>query len=105
MSSSQVAPTGVRLTLRFPPTSPLFLLCTPLVEFDGMFPQRFGWGSEFVPMSPGKHTARAYYRFLGTPRAGDSLIHFEVQDGRVTGLRWWAPVFPMLRGRWRVRIA
>jgi hypothetical protein len=70
-----------------------------------MFPMKLGWGRAFVPLAPGRHRIRCYFRFANYPYAGDSSIDFDVPVGGVAGLRWLAGPFPFLRGRWKVRKA
>jgi hypothetical protein len=94
--------TGIRLRLLFVPTSPLFLILRPEVEIDGGVPQQMRWGSKFVPLSPGRHWARAYVTVRRYPM-GDSTVEFVVKDGDVTYVRWLVPPIPMLRGWWKVR--
>jgi hypothetical protein len=96
MSDDSASKTGV-LLLRLAVPS-IMLLGTPLIAFDGLLPVRMGWGKEFVPLGPGKHTVTCQDQVLRGLKTGVGKFDFELPEGVVLKLRWRAPL--LASGSW-----
>jgi hypothetical protein len=100
-SPPTAAKSGVNLRLCFWPFSLILWLCTPSLSIDGLFREKMSWGTEFVPLSAGRHTFRCMVHLLH-PNVGNSMIEFEVPADSVIDLQWKAPVFASGRGKWTI---
>jgi hypothetical protein len=98
--TESAAPTGINVTTKLRPLQFVFYLCRPKVVIDNGEPVVIGWGKSFVPLAPGEHTVRCYFRYLYLPRAMESSTTVNASPGQVIELRWKARWIIFLPGIW-----
>lgn len=72
------------------------------VEVDGGPPVERPWGETFVPVAPGHHTVRCYVPYLFLREMGASTVEVDVAPDQVVAVRWRAPFFVLMAGKWTV---
>ena len=87
----------MHVRLRIFPAAVLSLLFSPRLSIDGIVPTKMGWGTEFVLLAPGRHTATCG---LGNYRR-DS-IDFVVPPSGSVSLAWRGPLLHGMAGTWKV---
>ncbi|WP_233289274.1 hypothetical protein [Kitasatospora sp. MBT63] len=84
------APTGISLQGRHNPLQ-LFLFFVPLtVEVDGTA-ESGSWRNRFVPLAPGVHQVKVFFRYMFKARCCEATLRIEVADGQEISLEYRAP--------------
>jgi hypothetical protein len=94
------APTGIYVTTKLRPSQFLNYLCRPKLVIDNGEPIVIGWGTSFVPLAPGEHKVRCYFRYLYHPRAMDSSTTVNAIPGQVIELSWKPGWIIFMPGVW-----
>ncbi len=90
---------AIEITARFMPLAFLLLLFPPTFVVDGQ-PLRGKWRQPTtIPVSPGSHQVRVFFRYLGIMDAGPAEAQVDVPDGVVRRVGYKAPWLVVLRGR------
>jgi len=96
----QVAEAGIKVTTSFPRGSQLRLV-RPQLALDDAPPMVVQWGTLLLPVSPGRHKLRCYYRYTLHRHAGNAVIEVQVDPGEVVPVTYQAPFGLLWRaGRW-----
>ena len=94
------AQSGIQVKTGFRPLAFLLYLCkTRLVIDDGEAMAR-PWGETFIPVTPGRHTVRCWFRYLYLSKAGNSTVTVDVLPGQVVSVGYRAPWFMFSPGKW-----
>ena len=94
---------GIQITTGFPPIAFALALATPRLQIDGGQPVMRPWGETFVPLAPGRHTLRCWFRYLFFSTAGDATVTVDLPPGQVVALRYQAPMWAAFAsGTWQV---
>jgi hypothetical protein len=101
---SQVAPggSGIQVTTGFRPLAFVLSLCRTRLVLDGGGPVLRPWGQTFIPVAPGRHTVRCWFRYTFFTYAGDSTVTVDVGPGQVVSIGYRAPMFMFSPGKWKV---
>jgi hypothetical protein len=86
---------GVNLRLRNFPTALIGWLFSPRLSIDGLPPQKMAWGSEFVPLAPGRHSLGC-----GLLNYTRDTIEFVVPRSGTVSLQWRGPMLHGMAGKW-----
>jgi hypothetical protein len=84
--------------------TPAFLLTftTTHLSVDGGEPIARPWGETFIPVEPGRHSIRCWFRWLHFSTAGDSTLTVDVAPGQVIQAAYKPPHFMFRPGKWQV---
>lgn len=78
---------GIQIETSFFPLSFFLYLCTPTIMIDGV-PQRRPWGIHSIPLTPGMHNIRVYFRYLFLETCGFNQINVVVQPNCVHRIKY-----------------
>lgn len=77
---------------------PLFYLCKPVVEIDGVA-HPCKWGTHFFALPPGWHRIRIFSPYLMQKECGLALTDIEVQPNHTVSLSYYSPFTILNAGR------
>ncbi len=104
--STSASVTGVRVTTRFHKRAVVYAMAHPKLVVDGGPAEPRPWGETLVPLPPGAHTLRCYFRYLYHGHAGDAAIEIVVPETGVLAVTYTAPPnFAFRAGKWSVDAA
>jgi hypothetical protein len=102
MTYENPPPAGIRVITKFFPLAFLLFFCTPRIHLDGGPPVPRKWGETDIPVYPGRHQVRCYFRYLFYRAVGDNSIVVDVAPGQLVTVQWKAPWLVFLKGKWSV---
>ena len=90
--ASDPAQTGIAVVGRHTSLNWTLLFTKLTVEVDGL--AHVGpWRGTLVPVPPGEHEVRVYFRYVGQPRCGEAATRVTVGSDGPVRLRYGAPAF------------
>jgi hypothetical protein len=93
------ASSGIEITARFFPLAFLLLLFPPTFVIDGQaMPGKWREGVT-IPVSPGSHHVKVFFRYLWIMDAGNAEAQVDVTDGSVRRVSYKAPWLVFLAGK------
>ena len=94
------AEASIAVAAKHSPLAVFLYLTKFVVEVDGN-PSEGSWGQRFVPVAPGPHTVRMWFRYLGRP-AGLAEVSINVAAGTASAMSYRAPMFAFSSGTVKV---
>ena len=79
MSQQQQPWSGIQIETSFFPLSFFLYACTPRIVIDGVVQQR-PWGTHSIPLQPGMHNLKVYFRYLFMDTCGLAQMNVVVQQ-------------------------
>ena len=76
-------------------------LVSPIVEVDGE-PRTCVWGANVFAVTPGRHTLKAYHRWLVFKEAYAASTTVDVAEGQTVRLEWHTGAAAFKPGVWTV---
>lgn len=93
---------GIEVTTGFQPMAFVLNACTTRLQIDGGQPILRPWGQTFIPMPPGVHSVRCWFRYSVYETAGDATVTVEVPAGQIVSISYRAPGWMFRPGKWQV---
>jgi hypothetical protein len=91
----------IEVTASHMPTSVAQEAVHPTIEVDGV-PQQGNWGVNVLAVTPGRHTLKAYHRWLIFREAYGSETTVDVAEGQTVRLGWHTGAAAFRPGVWSV---
>jgi len=90
---------GIQITAKFFPLAFLLFLFPPTFVVDGRAMRGTWRQPTMIPVPPGSHEVRVFFRYLGIMDAGVGEGRVEVPSGSIRRITYKAPWIIFLRGR------
>ena len=92
---------GIEVTAEYSPIAFGLAIVRPQLQLDAYDPVPWQWATGVLPVSPGPHRVRCWFRWGLFAHGGDSTLDVDVPEGALVRLSYKAPTwFVFLRGRW-----
>jgi hypothetical protein len=101
VTNPQMTQTGVVVRPKYVTWLFVMRLVKPILCVDGGSPKKVLWGTNFVPLLPGRHSLRCYVSYAFQHFLGDSTIEIEVPPEGVVTYEWKSPWLVFLSGKWK----
>ena len=88
---------GVEIKTGFFPLAFFLFFCTPRIEINGQVHEK-PWGTHFFALPPGAHKIAVYFSYMGMPRCGENSISVDIENGRVTHVKYHMPPWMYSKG-------
>ena len=93
--------TGIEVTTGFSALAFGLAIIKPKLQLDGYDPIEWRWGTDILPVSPGPHRLRCWFRWGLFKQAGNATIDLDVPEGSLVRVRYKTPSwFVFNKGRW-----
>ena len=96
------AQSGVEVKLGFFPLAFLLLVCTPRIEIDGQVQSKY-WGTHFIPLPPGPHKIRIYFRYLTMAECGANSMDIVVPANGMVRIGYYMWPWVLAKGSLNIR--
>jgi hypothetical protein len=90
---------GIEITAKFFPLAFLLFLFPPTFVVDGRAMRGTWRQATMIPVAPGHHEVRVFFRYFGVMDAGVGEAQVEVTSGSARRITYKAPWLVFLRGR------
>ncbi len=84
---------GIEVTAGYSPIAFMLCITRPRLQLDGYDPVLWRWGSGVLPVSPGRHRLRCWFRWGFFSQAGSGTFDVEVPAGALVRVRYAAPTW------------
>ena len=89
----------IRLTTKYPWIAFLLALFPAQMSLDGGPPQKVGWGTTDIPVSPGQHSLVVWVPYLGFWNIGRAEASVDVAEGQTVAVNYKSPWLVFLPGK------
>ncbi|HLJ55900.1 MAG TPA: hypothetical protein VKT77_12750 [Chthonomonadaceae bacterium] len=88
---------GMELVMKYSPMAFLYAAFPVYVEIEGSrLPVK--WGTQFIPLPPGRYNVTCYVHYMVTPKAGLNTAVVDLFWGTVARVTWTAPPVVFMKG-------
>lgn len=88
----------IRVNGRHSPMAWLLYLTKLTIEVDGT-PQKGSWGDRTIPVTPGRHEVKVYFKYMAKARCCEAGTMVDVVDGRTVAMEYRTPMMMTSPGR------
>lgn len=92
MSAQQQPWTGIQVETSFFPLSFFLYACTPRIVIDGVTQMR-PWGTHNIPLEPGMHNVKIFFRYLFLDTCGLAQMNVVVQPNCIHRIKYDMGIF------------
>ena len=89
----------IQLHTKFFPIAFLLLLFPAQASIDGAAPQKVGWGTTDLQVTPGTHTVEAWFPYFFFFNVGKASASVTVAEGETAQVTYKAPWLVFLPGK------